>query len=637
MGAGGWVSPRRSEVVYESERTRVTRLFYPGRTLIRKEPLGPDAERRLEHETAVLAGLRGAAGLAQLADAPRYPGSVLLVDAGRVNLARLARPLAADGLVWLALRLARALANLHDRAVIHRDITPANVVLSDDDGDPCLVGFGRATSFRAAELTGTTGRTGPAVDRRADLYGLGATLYELAAGQPPYHRARRPAPPAEVVAGLPAPLSAIIMRLLEQDPDDRYQSASGVVYDLLLLENRLIRGAFTAARLENRRITDEQSALRRVATLVAPGARPQEVFIAVAEETGRLLEADFSVLIRYDRPTGTLEIAGSWLRADAERPAPAGRRLPLGGYNVSSLVYETGRPARIDYQRDDVSGTVAAGLGGFRSSVGAPVIIGSRPWGALVVARSREQVLPAETEARLAAFNELVGTAIANAEASAEVAASRARVIAAADQARRRIERDLHDGAQQRLVSLALQLRQAQAAVPPGLADLSTELDRALTAATSALDEVGQIARGVHPAILTSGGLRPAVRALAHRSPVPTRLEECADGRLPEQVEVTAYYVIAEALTNATKHARAEAVIIRAEVAGEALIVTIRDGGVGGADPGRGTGLTGLKDRVEALGGVMRINSPPGAGTLLRVELPLTADGGAAHDDRYAQ
>jgi signal transduction histidine kinase len=362
----------------------------------------------------------------------------------------------------------------------------------------------------------------------------------------------------------------------------------------------------------------------------------------VAEETGRLLKADFSVLIRYDSPTRTLEIAGSWLRAGAEPPPPVGGRLPLGGYNVSSLVYETGRPARIDYERDDIGGigADAASRWGFRSSVGAPVIIKSRPWGALVVARRRQHVLPADTEARLAAFNELVGTAIANAEASAEVAASRARVIAAADQARRRIERDLHDGAQQRLVSLALQLRQAQAAVPPGLADLAAELGRAVTAANSALDEVGEIARGVHPAVLTSGGLRPAVRALAHRSPVPTRLQECTDRRLPEYVEVTAYYVIAEALTNATKHARAAAVGIRAELAGaagEVLVVTIRDDGVGGADPARGTGLTGLKDRVEALGGIMRIESPTGAGTVLRAELPLTPDGRVVRDDRYAQ
>jgi signal transduction histidine kinase len=385
----------------------------------------------------------------------------------------------------------------------------------------------------------------------------------------------------------------------------------------------------------NHRMADEQAALRRVATLVARGGQPRDVFIAVAEEAGRLLAADFSVLIRYDPPTGTLEIAGSWLRAGPEPPAPVGGRLPLGGHSVSSLVYQTGRPARIDDERDDLSGSaaIAAGLRGFRSSVGVPVIIGGRSWGALVVAQRRRDVLPADTAARLAAFNELAGTAIANAEGSAEVAASRARVVAAADQARRRIERDLHDGAQQRLVSLALQLRQAQAAVPPELAELNAQLDAAVAAAGSALAEVGEIARGVHPAILTSNGLRPAVRALARRSPVPVRLAECTDRRLPEQVEVTAYYVIAESLTNAAKHARAAAVTVRAEVADDRLVVTIRDDGVGGADLARGTGLIGLRDRVEALSGVLRLESPPGAGTTLRAELPLTA----GRRDNYAE
>jgi signal transduction histidine kinase len=499
MGTGGWVSPRRTEIVYESERTRVTRLFYPDRTLIRKEPLGPDAERRLEHETAVLTGLRGAAGLAQLAQAPWYPGSVLLVDAGRVNLAGPAKPLAADDLSWLALRLARALANLHDREVIHRDITPANVVLSDDGGDPCLVDFTLATSF--AEL-------GRAPAPRADLYGLGATLYELATGEPPFGYGPASRLLHDHLARMPAALSAVIMRLLEKDPDDRYQSAGDVARDLQRLRD------FGA---------DQRAAATRVGIPSAARALSSETSVE------RLQARVTEVLLR---------------------------------------------------------------------------------------------------NAQLYAENRRI---------AGELAASRARIIAAADQARRRIERDLHDGVQQRLVSLALQLRQAQAAVPPGLTDLSAELDRAVTAANSALDEVGEIARGFHPAILTSGGLRPAVRALARRSLVPIRLQECTDRRLPEHVEVTAYYVIAEALTNATKHARAAAINIRVEVAGDALIVTIRDDGIGDADPARGTGLTGLKDRVEALGGVMRIESPPDAGTMLRAELPLTAASGPVRDDRYAQ
>jgi signal transduction histidine kinase len=292
---------------------------------------------------------------------------------------------------------------------------------------------------------------------------------------------------------------------------------------------------------------------------------------------------------------------------------------------VTSLVYETGGPARIDYH--DVSGTigqVAARDWGLQSSVGVPVSIESRLWGSLAVAFGHEELLPADTEERLANFCELVGTAIANAEATAEVTASRARIVAAGDQARRRIERDLHDGAQQRLVSLALQLRQAQEAVPPRLGELNAQLDRAVAEARAALDEVGEIAGGVHPAMLARGGLRPAIRVLAHRSPSPVRIDACTDRRLPEHIEVTVYYVVAEALTNAAKHARASEVSVQVEIMGKVLLIAVRDDGIGDVSLSRGTGLAGLKDRVEALGGLMLIDSPRGGGTSLRVELPLT-------------
>ena len=214
-----------------------------------------------------------------------------------------------------------------------------------------------------------------------------------------------------------------------------------------------------------------------------------------------------------------------------------------------------------------------------------------------------------------------------NAQLYAELTTSRARIVAAADQARRRIERDLHDGAQQRLVSLALQLRAAQAEVPPELGELGADLARAAAEATGALEEVREIARGIHPAVLAEGGLRLALKALARRSPIPVDLQVRADRRLPEPVEVSAYYVIAEALTNAARHARASTVTVTVEVAGDVLRVAVRDDGDGGADFARGTGLAGLKDRVEALGGRLFLHSPPGAGTSLRAELPLTTNG----------
>ena len=256
-GAGallGPAEPVRTEIVHGSGRTRVTRMFFAAGPVIRKEPLGPDAERRLAHETAVLVCLRGVAGVAQLAEGPRYPGSVVLVDAGETSLAGLAEPLAADDLIRLALRLTDAVAGMHRRGVIHRDITPANIVISAG-GAPCLVDFALATSLaeirpeftQHGEIVGTlaylapeqTGRTGRPVDQRADLYALGATLYELATGGPPFstgpaarllhdHLARVPVPPAAVVPGVPEPLSAIIMHLLEKEPDNRYQSADGL-------------------------------------------------------------------------------------------------------------------------------------------------------------------------------------------------------------------------------------------------------------------------------------------------------------------------------------------------------------------------------------------------------------------------
>jgi signal transduction histidine kinase len=243
----------------------------------------------------------------------------------------------------------------------------------------------------------------------------------------------------------------------------------------------------------------------------------------------------------------------------------------------------------------------------------------------MVVAFTRPDQLPGDTETRLAGFTELVATAIANAGAQAEVSASRARIVAAADQARRRIERDLHDGAQQRLVTLELQLRGARAAVPPQSRGLGTDLEHIEAGLAAALGELREIARGIHPAILADGGLRPALRALARRSPVPVDLTVSVAGRLPEQVEVSAYYVVAEALTNTAKYARASALTVEAEVAGDLLCVTVRDDGVGGADLGGGTGLAGLKDRVEALGGRIVLHSPSGAGTSLQAEFPLTA------------
>ena len=321
--------------------------------------------------------------------------------------------------------------------------------------------------------------------------------------------------------------------------------------------------ANTESRAALARLAEEQAALRRVATLVAEATAPQVVFAAVAEEVGRLLAVDFAVLVRYD-PHDTLEVVGTWTRTGARPPTPVGGRLPLGGRNVTTLVHQTGRPARIDYS--DVSGVigqVASQDWALRTSIGVPVVADGRLWGCMVVAFSGQELpLPPDTEAQLAGFTELVATAIANTESRSELAASRRRIVAASDEARRRIERDLHDGTQQRLVSLALAARTAEADVTAGRADLRAYLSRLAAGLADAVAELQEFSRGIHPAILSERGLGPALRTLARRSAVPVELEVTTDARCPEPVEVAAYYVASEALANAMKHAQASHVEI---------------------------------------------------------------------------
>ena len=278
------------------------------------------------------------------------------------------------------------------------------------------------------------------------------------------------------------------------------------------------------ARVELRGFAEEQAALRRVATLVARAAPPEEVFAAVTAEVGRVLSADVTFLSRYDSD-GTETVVGAWSSTGAV-PVPVGTRTSLGGRNVTTLVVETGRSARIDdYAAATGPGAEVAREAGVRSAVGVPISVEGRLWGAMLVA-SRHALLPPDTEARLAGFTELVATALANAEAQAALTASRARIVAAADATRRRIERDLHDGAQQRLVSLALHLRgTVQAAVPPGADELRAQLDEVAAELIGVLDELREIARGIHPAALADGGLRPALKTLARRSAVPVRLD----------------------------------------------------------------------------------------------------------------
>jgi signal transduction histidine kinase len=261
---------------------------------------------------------------------------------------------------------------------------------------------------------------------------------------------------------------------------------------------------------------------------------------------------------------------------------------------------------------------------GVRSTVASPIVVEGLLWGAMTVS-SPVGLLPPDSEERLEKFTEIVATAIANAENRAKLAASRRRIVTASDDARRRIERDLHDGTQQRLVSVGLALRAAEANVPPDRSDLRAELSQITTELLDAVAELQELSRGIHPAILSSGGLGPALRTLARRSMIPIALDVTADTRLPEPIEVAAYFVVSEALANATKHAQASRIDLSLALTNGRLLLSIRDDGVGGADA-EGSGLVGLHDRVEALGGTIRIESPLGAGTLLVVTLPLDVE-----------
>jgi signal transduction histidine kinase len=371
-------------------------------------------------------------------------------------------------------------------------------------------------------------------------------------------------------------------------------------------------------------LAEEQAALRRVATLVAREAPPEQVFTAVTEEAGRLLEAEITSMLRYEAD-GTSAIVANWGRGSSAS-LPVGDRQPLGGRDLATMISETSSPARLDHY-GDVTGARVKRLAeaGFRSGVGAPIMVDGRLWGALLAGTTDARALSPQAEARIGSFTDLVTTAVSNAENRAQLMASRARVLAAADDARRQIERDLHDGAQQRLISLTLAVRVAQAAVPSNSGQLGEELGSVAEGLNSVLDDLRELARGIHPTILSAGGLVPALKTLARRSIVPVELDLQQVARLPEEVEVAAYYVISEALANAAKHSGASLVQISADIAGDVLHLHIVDDGRGGADPALGSGLLGLRDRVEALGGTIAVHSPSGAGTNLDAQLPLAA------------
>jgi GAF domain-containing protein len=379
--------------------------------------------------------------------------------------------------------------------------------------------------------------------------------------------------------------------------------------------------ANTEARTEVARLVDEQAALRRVATLVAEEAAPSEVFQTVTREVGILCGADLARMERYESADSVIGVAG-WSRGDG-RGLAVGTRFSLEGASIAAMVREASRPARLD-SFVGAHGPIAReaqGLG-IRSTVGCPIVVEGRLWGVIAASSRSTTPFPADTESQIAAFTELVATAIANTEARTEVAASRARIVAATDDERRRVVRDLHDGAQQRLVHTVITLKMANHALQNDEKELPALLTDALAHAEQATDELRELAHGILPAVLTQGGLRAGVDALASRMPVPVAIDVTVD-RLPAAVEATAYFVVAEALTNVAKHAHAQSASVAARIDDGTFQIQVRDDGAGGAVPD-GTGLVGLADRLAVLDGRLRIESPVDGGTLIAAAIPLS-------------
>jgi PAS domain S-box-containing protein len=363
---------------------------------------------------------------------------------------------------------------------------------------------------------------------------------------------------------------------------------------------------------ERTALAAEQAALRHVATLVACASSPEEVFAAVVKEVGRIVGVDSTAMLRYEDDETAKPVA-RW----GARPISLGVALPVEA-NLCSRVFATARPARVDQYADAANEATMTALG-VRSAVGAPIIVDGRLWGAMIAVAP--EPLPQDTASRMFQFTELVATAIANIDARSALTESRARIVAAADEERRRVARDLHDGAQQRLVHTIITLKLAKEALEGDAGDASSLVSEALDHAQRATQELRELAHGILPAALTTGGLRAGVEALASRMPVPVEVEICAD-RLPPTTEATAYFVVAEALTNVAKHAFATSAAVAVRVVDSTLEVEVSDDGIGGVRP-EGSGLQGLVDRLAALDGRLQLASPAVGGTLVAAMIPI--------------
>ena len=388
-------------------------------------------------------------------------------------------------------------------------------------------------------------------------------------------------------------------------------------------ERERIADALRSNRDELARILDREAGLRRLATLVAHAAPPAEVFQAIAREMCEVLGLVHTVVARFE-PDGTAICVGSWDTRPGVRPSvPLAAEWGPEPGTVTEIVWRTWATGRVDLRDSDGDLSRLLRDRGIVASAGCPIVVGGSLWGLVASAASTPDALPADVERRMSEFTELAAAAIANAQSNADLRASRARVVTAADEARRRIERDLHDGAQQRLVSIGLELRDLVSSVPGDREDLRRKLSGTVKALEETVGDLQKVSRGLHPAALAKGGLESGLIVLTRRCGLPVDLDVSLSRRPAKQVEVTAYYIVSEALTNAAKHAGATSVRVGIDECEGRLRVSVHDDGAGGADPSRGSGLLGLADRVEALGGALAIVSPVGQGTTLLAELPF--------------
>jgi signal transduction histidine kinase len=379
----------------------------------------------------------------------------------------------------------------------------------------------------------------------------------------------------------------------------------------------------------------EHAALRRVATLVARQPPPSAVFSAVTREVGMLLGAQRATLLRVDSPEWAV-VAAAWSDGTAP-PVPVGHRGALDGRGIVGRMLVDPRPVRVE-DFDEVGGVVAELMRelGIRRGAGGPIILGGRVWGAVTAVWPGDEAMPPGAEHRVAAFTELVSYAIENAETRAELAASRARLVETADEARRRIERDLHDGAQQQFVAAALELALLEQRLARDPDSARAVLTRVREQLDRGLGELRDLARGIHPTVLTERGLEAALEALVQRAPLPVELRVTVPEGLDKAIEAAAYFVVSEALTNVAKYARPESVTVDVAPSEGTLVVTVADDGVGGADPTAGSGLRGLVDRVEAVGGRLEVESVQRHGTRLRARLPTDVLGSLNGHERPA-